>query len=406
MNNKTKLWILIGVILLLILGVYLYFFFTNQYSSLPNLETDTKKIDAATYNWEMYKDINYGVSFKYPKEWGSPKIRYGLRAESAFYNAVDFEKIGGLGVRIGYQDPNKKYQGFNKDLNKNLALDNFLNSFILYGSHMLSKESIFIDGKKGLMISSIVQGSIATLTPTIYDLEILVPINQSGITLGITYRTPDKNLYTSSNFSNFLSTIKLTDQNNSQQNQVACTQEAKQCPDGSYVSRTGPNCEFAQCPVLNNQTSDWQTYTNIQYGFSFQYPSKLNSDYIGLGLAPIGVVSPQGRSAIDTNGCYKITNMNVEPTSQITLNGMKFCVSAGTEGTAGTGYTTYYYTTLKNNNYYSLQFIISQRDCGAYDDGTATGGSQHQACVNDEKNYDTIAVKPIQDSVTTFKFTK
>lgn len=28
----------------------------------------------------------------------------------------------------------------------------------------------------------------------------------------------------------------------------ACTDDAKQCPDGSYVSRTGPNCEFAACP--------------------------------------------------------------------------------------------------------------------------------------------------------------
>jgi len=28
----------------------------------------------------------------------------------------------------------------------------------------------------------------------------------------------------------------------------ACTQEAKLCPDGSYVSRTGPDCEFAECP--------------------------------------------------------------------------------------------------------------------------------------------------------------
>ena len=27
----------------------------------------------------------------------------------------------------------------------------------------------------------------------------------------------------------------------------ACTEEAKQCPDGSSVSRTGPNCEFAPC---------------------------------------------------------------------------------------------------------------------------------------------------------------
>lgn len=31
---------------------------------------------------------------------------------------------------------------------------------------------------------------------------------------------------------------------------IACTQEAKQCSDGSYVGRTGPNCEFAPCPTL------------------------------------------------------------------------------------------------------------------------------------------------------------
>jgi hypothetical protein len=29
---------------------------------------------------------------------------------------------------------------------------------------------------------------------------------------------------------------------------VACTEEARQCPDGSYVGRTGPNCEFV-CSV-------------------------------------------------------------------------------------------------------------------------------------------------------------
>jgi hypothetical protein len=30
---------------------------------------------------------------------------------------------------------------------------------------------------------------------------------------------------------------------------VACTMEAKICPDGSSVGRTGPNCEFAPCPT-------------------------------------------------------------------------------------------------------------------------------------------------------------
>jgi hypothetical protein len=33
------------------------------------------------------------------------------------------------------------------------------------------------------------------------------------------------------------------------QAQVACTMEAMQCPDGSYVGRTGPNCNFAACPT-------------------------------------------------------------------------------------------------------------------------------------------------------------
>ncbi len=31
--------------------------------------------------------------------------------------------------------------------------------------------------------------------------------------------------------------------------QIACTMEAKQCPDGSYVGRQGPNCEFEPCPT-------------------------------------------------------------------------------------------------------------------------------------------------------------
>lgn len=35
--------------------------------------------------------------------------------------------------------------------------------------------------------------------------------------------------------------------NSNQGGKVFCTQEAKQCPDGSWVGRTGPNCEFSPC---------------------------------------------------------------------------------------------------------------------------------------------------------------
>jgi hypothetical protein len=34
---------------------------------------------------------------------------------------------------------------------------------------------------------------------------------------------------------------------------VFCTLDAKQCPDGSYVGRVGPKCEFAPCPQTKSQ---------------------------------------------------------------------------------------------------------------------------------------------------------
>lgn len=47
----------------------------------------------------------------------------------------------------------------------------------------------------------------------------------------------------------YLSLQSLTYQGGeNKEESVFCTQDAKLCPDGSYVSRTGKNCQFAQCP--------------------------------------------------------------------------------------------------------------------------------------------------------------
>lgn len=78
--------------------------------------------------------------------------------------------------------------------------------------------------------------------------------------------------------------------------QVACTQEAKICPDGSSVGRAGPKCEFAKCPTPPTpiSTADWKKY--VGDGFSFSYPKDfeiqkqinnsviLSSIYTGLQL--------------------------------------------------------------------------------------------------------------------------
>lgn len=59
--------------------------------------------------------------------------------------------------------------------------------------------------------------------------------------------------------------------------EIACTADAKICPDGTSVGRTGPNCEFAACPKQKGSTSSavisgWETYQNPALGFEINYP--------------------------------------------------------------------------------------------------------------------------------------
>src|SRR6185295_15193176 len=62
-------------------------------------------------------------------------------------------------------------------------------------------------------------------------------------------------------------------------NGTACTLEAKLCPDGSSVGRTGPNCEFAACPDVVVPDS-WVTFTDQTNNLQFRYPPTLGTNYI------------------------------------------------------------------------------------------------------------------------------
>lgn len=138
---------------------------------------------------------------------------------------------------------------------------------------------------------------------------------------------------------------------------VGCTQEAKICPDGSSVSRVGPNCEFAACPNTNTSTEitsfeecvaagnpvaesyprqciaegqtfteaidtnanqntnsakdatkDWKTYENQEWGFRFQYPPSLYA----IPTLPVesSVVSLSEHAPYDTNVSLGVAGTN------------------------------------------------------------------------------------------------
>ena len=76
----------------------------------------------------------------------------------------------------------------------------------------------------------------------------------------------------------------------------ACTQEAKLCPDGSYVGRTGPNCEFTLCPTTD------PTPTPKPNSVSYNSDGSCPSGYVNYGI-PLQCVTPEYNEYCNSNPC-------------------------------------------------------------------------------------------------------
>lgn len=83
---------------------------------------------------------------------------------------------------------------------------------------------------------------------------------------------------------------------------IACTMDAKQCPDGSYVGRVAPFCEFAECPALDSDISKKNMLTDITV-----------VKYTKQGFAPERIVIKKGT----TVGFQNTTNAEFWPKSDI-----------------------------------------------------------------------------------------
>ncbi|MDP3735126.1 MAG: HEPN domain-containing protein [bacterium] len=58
-----------------------------------------------------------------------------------------------------------------------------------------------------------------------------------------------------------LGAVVLRSREGAEDGVAACTEEAKLCPDGTTALRTGPNCEFAECPLVSTQEAG---HLNVQ----------------------------------------------------------------------------------------------------------------------------------------------
>jgi len=167
-------------------------------------------------------------------------------------------------------------------------------------------------------------------------------------------------------------------------NNIACTLEAKICPDGSAVGRRGPNCEFAACPTAPevqtpNIPTNWLTYINNREGISFRYPGKLGAQYISSqDWPPTIAVSSDPFVCEETPG----TSSLPARTLKRLVDDRVYCVEAMSEGAAGSVYTEFTYTTQRDSQLIVAKFTLRYPQCDNYDDPAKT------TCKNERETFD------------------
>lgn len=208
--------------------------------------------------------------------------------------------------------------------------------------------------------------------------------------------------------------------------QVACTQEAKICPDGSTVGRTGPKCEFTECPtVKTDETADWKTYQNNEYGFEIKYPN----GFFDLNHEPkvlIGdcnysvfpnecpnindiVVKDQAADGGDINiikSNISMPNYWKKPNGEkLTINNVPYCLYQTEDAGMGHVYNYYYYATVKSQKCLITYLATDTVNCEFYlpiETGNTEQQKNYNNCLATNQNQPKI----LGQILSTFKFTK
>lgn len=92
---------------------------------------------------------------------------------------------------------------------------------------------------------------------------------------------------------------------------VACTMDARMCPDGSYVGRQGPNCEFALCPVT-------AATTTVPTTVSFRAKLGQKVGDAGVSITPLTVLE-DSRCPVDVQ-CIQAGTVRLD--TEITIQGV------------------------------------------------------------------------------------
>ncbi len=128
--------------------------------------------------------------------------------------------------------------------------------------------------------------------------------------------------------------------------EVACTMEAKQCPDGSYVGRSGPKCEFTACPsggpvatTTNENKFDQPIVAKINEQIVFPEAfivvlKEINDSRCKPGVVCIWQGELSARFEVTTMSTSSDLRLGTVNNKKVSWNGYTFSLVNATENTA------------------------------------------------------------------------
>lgn len=250
-NHSNSLTVIsIAIFILLALGTVVFFYYQNQELKQMLAKVNTPSptpvaTEGPFSNWKTSTNTYDNYEFKVPKEWKE------IEHSSNFPHQSIFQSTDGLyRFTVDAQDNKNKVTG-----KPYSSLDGFIG--LPYNVKTLVVDNI--DARQSMPRAGSEDFNkvyfFSTDSKLIFSLELLV-----GDGSGTDHRvTVEARQIGADIFNKIISTFKFTSkesegsntptQAESSPSAVACTMEAKICPDGSSVGRSGPNCEFAPCPT-------------------------------------------------------------------------------------------------------------------------------------------------------------
>ena len=107
----------------------------------------------------------------------------------------------------------------------------------------------------------------------------------------------------------------------------------------------------------------WNIFSSASV--EFQYPEKLPAQYISTAEWPPQITVTEGELACQETPPESSFPLRI---TQKTINDSVYCIQAMSEGAAGSTYTEYTYSTLKDGKVISADFVLRYPQCLNYDD--------------------------------------